>query len=537
MFRLPFILFSCLLFVSCQKETRVDKATREGILLLGNSADPKSLDPHVATGVLESNIMRAVFEGLINSDPKVDLGAPTGAALSVIPDDTYTIWTVKLRPDAKWSDGHPVTSEDFRFAYERMLLPDFAAQYAGMLYFLKGAEAFNKSKTKDFSTVGMTVTDPLSFTLTLRGSTPYFREILKHFTWYPIPKHIVLKHGSVSKQANRWSMPANLVGNGPFRITSFRRNDHIEVERNPHYWDSKNITLNGIRFLPVSNVFTEARMFRDGQMHITSTAAPESVDLMKKIDPRSLRQEPYLGTDFYRFNTKRKPLDDVRVRRAISMAIDRKALCKNVFRGATPAHGMTPPMGDYVPPQGAGYDPEKARVLLAEAGFPGGKGFPRLKVLIATKETNLTLATAAQAMWSQNLGIELEIENKEWTAYLAATQEMDYDIVSSGWLGDFIDPLTFLEMWTPGNDHNNTGWASTAYAETLEKSFHSTDPAERYGLLKEAETILLEDAPIAPIVWRGKNFLIHPSVEGWYPLLLDNHPFNSVRLVPQGIKR
>lgn len=536
--RLPYLILSaCLLLVSCQKESQVDKATREGILLLGNSADPKSLDPHVATGVLESNVMRAVFEGLINSDAKDDLGAPTGAALSVTPDETYTVWTVKLRPEAKWSDGMPVTSEDFRFAYERMLSPEYAAQYAGMLYFLEGAEAFNKGETKDFSTVGMKVTDPLGFILNLRGPTPYFREILKHFTWYPVPKHIVLRHGSMVKQGNRWCMSGNIEGNGPFRITSFRRNDHILVERNPHYWDVENVTLNGIRFLPVSNVFTEARMFRDGQMHITSTAAPESVDLMKRIDPGKLRQEPYLGTDFYRFNTKRKPLDDVRVRRAISMAIDRKALCDNVFRGSIPAYGITPPMGDYDPPHDADYNPAKARALLAEAGFPGGKGFPRLKVLIASKETNLTLATAAQAMWRNDLGIELEIENKEWTAYLAATQEMDYDIVSSGWLGDFIDPLTFLEMWMPGNEHNNTGWANPAYAAKINESFQSTDPGERYALLREAEAILLEDAPIAPIAWRGKNFLIHPSVEGWYPLLLDNHPYNSVRLVPREAKR
>jgi oligopeptide transport system substrate-binding protein len=537
MLRLIPILSACLLLFSCQKESQVDKATREGILLLGNSADPKSLDLQVVSGVLESNIIRSLFEGLINFDPKDDMGAPTGVAEEVTPDETYTVWNVKLRADAKWSDGEPVTSEDFAFSYERMLTPALGAEYAVMLYFMKGAEDFNRGKTKDFSTVGIKVIDAQNFTITLRGPTPYFRELLKHFTWYPVPKHVVLKHGSIGKMGNRWATVEHLVGNGPFRIVSFRRTDHIEVERNPYYWNAENVSLNGIRFLPVSNVFTEARMFRDGQLHITSTAAPEVVDLMKDIDPGSLRQEPFLGTDFFRFNTTRKTLDDVRVRRALSKALDRQALCDSVYRGSTPAYGITPPMGAYDPPKGAGYDPEGARKLLAEAGFPGGEGFPRLKLLIASKETNLTLATAVQAMYRKELGIDLEIENKEWTAYLAATHTMDYDIVSSGWLGDYIDPLTFLEMWIPGSDHNSTGWVNPAFTENLDKSFQATDPEVRFGYLKAAEAILLEDAPIAPIGWRGKNFLIHPAVKGWDPLLLDAHPYPYVRLVPQGKER
>jgi oligopeptide transport system substrate-binding protein len=533
MLRLIPILSASLLLFSCQKESQVDKATREGILLLGNSADPKSFDLHVVTGVLESHIMSALFEGLINFDAKDDLGAPTGVALSVTPDETSTVWTVKLRPDAKWSDGTKVTSEDFAFSYERILSPDLASKYAEMLYFLKGAEAFNKGETKDFSAVGINVTSPEDFTITLRGPTPFFREILKHYTWYPVPKHRVLEYGAIDLIGNQWSKPDHLVGNGPFRIKSYRRNDHIEVERNPNYWDAENVTLNGIRFLPISNVFTEARMFRDGQLHVTSTAAPEVVDLMKEIDPGSLRQEPYLGNILYRFNTKRAPLDDVRVRRALALAIDREAICKSVFRGFTPAYGITPPMGDYDPPHGVSLDPEQAQKLLAEAGYPGGEGFPRLKLLIASKETNATLATAVQAMWRDNLGVEVEIENKEWTAYLVATQSMDYDIVSGGWIGDYIDPLTFLEMWSPGNGNNNTGWDNQEFVGKLEESFKTADAAERYRLFREAEEILLAESPVTPLAWWGKNYLIHPSVKGWSPLLLDNHPYNSLRLVPQ----
>lgn len=520
--------------ISCQKESQVDRATREGILLIGNSSDPKSFDLHVVSGVLESNIIRALYEGLVQFHPTEDLGAPFGVALEVTPDETYTVWTMKLRPDAKWSDGESLTSEDFAFSYERILRPALAAKYSSMLYFLKGAEAFNKGETTDFSTVGIQVIDEHTFTLTLRGPTPYFRELLKHYTWYPVPKHVVLKHGKIDQIGNPWSKPENIESNGPFRIKSFRRNNHIEVERNPYYWDAKNVSLNGIRFLPISNSFTEARMFRDGQLHITYTAAPEIVDLMAKEDPGMLRKEPYLGTDFFRFNTTRKPFDDARVRRAMSMSIDREALCENVYRGYLPAYGMTPPMEGYDPPRGVIYDPEQGRKLLAEAGFPKGEGFPRMKMLIASQGSASTLVTAVQAMWRENLGIEVEIENKEWTAYLDATQKMDFDLVSAGWIGDYIDPLTFLEIFMLASDgNNNTGWENEEYKALLQKSFQETDPAERYRQLFAAEKILLDEAPIAPTAWRGKNYLMHPSVKGWDPLLLDSHPYNSIRLVPQ----
>ncbi|MBC7979853.1 MAG: peptide ABC transporter substrate-binding protein [Armatimonadetes bacterium] len=525
-------MLPCLAALACQKESQVEKATREGILLLGNSSDPKSFDPQVVSGVLENNIIRALFEGLVNFHPTEDLATPGGVALEVTPDETSTIWNVKLRPDAKWSDGEPVTAGDFAFSYERILTPELGAKYASMLYFMKGAEDFNLGKSKDFSTVGIKITDPRNFTITLRGPTPFFREILKHYTWYPVPRHAVLKYGKIGTRGNEWSRPENLITNGPFKIKSFRRTDHIEVERNPYYWDAANVSLNGIRFLPISNVFTEARMFRDGQIHITYSAAPEVVDLMNKIDASQVRQEPYLGTVIYRFNTTRKPLNDARIRRSLSMAINREAVCENVFRGFKPAYGMTPPMGGYDPPHGAAFDPAAARKLMAEAGFPKGRNFPRLKLLIASRETAATLATAIQAMWREHLGVEVEIENREWTAYIVATQNLEYDIAAGGWIGDYIDPLTFLEMWTPGNGNNNTGWDSPAFAAKLNASFQITNPAERYAILQQAEQILLADSPVAPIAWWGKNYLMHPAVQGWEPLLLDSHPYTSLKLVP-----
>ena len=517
---------------SCQKESQVDRATREGILLVGNANEPKGLDPHIVSGVLEANILRALFEGLIGNDPQSDTAAPAGAALEVTPDATATVWTAKLRPDGKWSDGVTVTAQDFAFSYQRILTPELGAKYSEMLFFLKGAEDFNKGKTKDFSTVGVEVVDDETLRLTLRGPTPYFREILKHYTWTAVPRHVVLKHGKIGQRGNPWTRPENLVSNGPYQLKSWRRNDHIEVERNPHYWNAAKVTLNGVRFLPVSNLYTEARMFRDGQLHMTYAATPEVVDLMKKENPAALRQEPYVGTVFYRFNTTRKPLDDPRVRQALSFATNRQAICDNVFRGYKPAYAMTPPMGSYDPPHLAGYDPEKARRLLAEAGYPGGKGFPRLKILLASRETAATVAQAVQAMFRETLGIEVEIENKEWNAYIVAMQDLDYDIGFAGWIGDYLDPLTFLEMWTPGNGNNNTGWDSPAFADLLRQSFQEVDATKRFDLLRQAETLLVGEAPVLLVAWYARNYLIHPSVEGWHPLLLANNPYQFIRLVP-----
>lgn len=523
----------CLLLNSCQKESQVDKATREGILLVGNSNEPKGLDPHIVSGVIESNILRSLMEGLIVSDPADDLGAPGGAALEVTPDPTATIWTAKLRPNGKWSDGMPVTARDFMFAYERLLTPELGATYADMLYFMVGAEDFNKGKTTDFKTVGVEMLDDETLRFHLRGPTPYFKEVLKHYTWGPVPRHVVLKFGTIAQRGNPWTRPENFVGNGPFKLKSWRRSDHIEVDRNPYYWNAANVTLNGVRFLPVNNLYTEGRMFRNRQLHVTYTAAPEVVDLMKKELPKELRQEPMFSSTFYRFNTERKPLDDIRVRQALSYSVDRQALCDYVFRGFKPAYALTPPMAMYDPPHVAAFDKDKAKRLLAEAGYgEGGKAFPRLKVLVASRETATTLAQALQAMWRETLGVEVEIDFKEWTAYLAATQTGDYDIAYGGWSGDYIDPLTFVEMWTTKGGNNNTGWSSPEYMKILQESYQESDGKRRMDLLRQAEGIVIEEAPILVIAWNARNYLLHPSVEGWNPLLLSNNPYQYMRLIP-----
>ncbi|MCB1235685.1 MAG: peptide ABC transporter substrate-binding protein, partial [Verrucomicrobiae bacterium] len=446
----------------------VDEATAKGILIRGNAAEPKGLDPHLVSGVLEDNIIRALFEGLCTEHPEKD-GVPLpGAAESWEANADFTEWVFHLRKDARWSDGEPVTAEDFLFSYERILTPALGAEYAGMLYYVVGAQDFNEGKTTDFSTVGVSADDDYTLRVRLRGSIPFLPELVKHYTWYPVPKHTVLKFGRMDDPFSEWTRPKNIVSNGPFVLKSWRLNDHIEVEKNPLYWDAKTVGLNGVRFLPVVNGYTECRMFFNRQMHLTYTMPPELKAFAKEKFPDEWRGELYLGVLFMRCNTERGALGDKRVRKALSLALDRESLIENVVQGGQePARGIVPPFGGYESPGTVRTDAAEARRLLAEAGFPGGAGFPDFKLLITDRDTAKKLGEAIQGMWRDELGIRVRIEQMEWGSYLQSQFEKQYDLALGGWIGDYLDPTTFLDMWVTDGGNNNTSWSNRDYEALL----------------------------------------------------------------------
>lgn len=520
-----------LLIASCENRTSVEKATEAGILVIGNSNEPKGLDLHLVSGVLESNIIRALFEGLCVEHPSEDGIALPGAAASWSANDDFTVWTFKLQPEGQWSDGVPVTAHDFVFSYQRMLHPKIPAKYSDMLYFIKGAEDYNKERNPDPNSIGARAIDDHTLEITLRGPTPFLPEITKHYTWYPVPRHIVLEYGEIYSAFTDWTDPGNMESNGPFKLKSWNPTHHIEVERNLHYWDAKTVSLNGIRYLPISNTYTESRMFLDDQIHMTYTLPPEMIPYAQEHMPEMLRQEPYVGVRFMRVNTLNKALDDPRVRHALAAAINQSALIDGVLRGGQlPAHGITPPFGDYVTPNAVNFDPEKARKLLADAGYPGGKGFPEFKFLTTDRDAGRRNAEAFQAMWKEHLGINIRIEQREWTTYLQRQYDADYDICAGGWIGDYLDPTTFLEMWIKDGGNNNTAWSSKEYEAKLREAENTADAKRRLEILAEAETILVTDLPVIPVYWYTTNYLLRPEVEGWEPLLLNNHPFKFVRL-------
>jgi oligopeptide transport system substrate-binding protein len=621
-----------LLLTGCKRETMVERANRDGIMLVGNSAEPRSLDLQLVSGVPESKILTSLFEGLVGDHPSKDDTMAPGTAARWEHNDDFTEWTFHLQPNARWSDGAPLTAEDFVFSYHRMLNPILAAPYAAMLHTIKNAETYNRDERghilcgldesfavawetlrlanfhgdhsskanalleKEFSSlshtekksvlatkgldrmsaehlsallgdptlfdwpaeiptdartlvlqrlldhletgepdlfekakVGVRAAAPHTLVITLREPVPYLPSMTRHTSWFPVPRHVITRFGKMTDRFTDWSKIGNLVGNGPFQLHVWRNNHYIEVRRNPYYWDAANVGLNGIKFFPIENAYTETRSFLAGQLHTTYALPPDLLARVRKHHPEYLRTEPYVGTVFLRFNTTRPGLDNVKVRQALSLAINRQELCRYIYEGYSPALGLTPKLGDYQPLDLLRYDMEKAKALLAEAGYPGGKGLPSFAVLMSRPTPTVE---ALQASFRE-LGIRITVEQKDWGSNIAAQQELNYDISLGGWIGDYLDATTFLAMWTKGNGNNNSGWSSTEYEALLRKAAQQSDPAQRATILARAEALMLADAPIAPIAWYSRVYLHRPEVHGWHPLVLDNHPWKAITLVPQ----
>lgn len=516
--------------------TSAERAAREGILIVGNNQEPLSLDPHKATAVADGKIITALLEGLVRPDAEDDARVHPGAAERWEHNDAADVWTFYLRRDAVWSDGRPVTSRDFAYAYQRLLHPEFAGKYAEMLYPLRGAEAYNRGLAA-WETVGVETPDDYTLRLHLSGPTPHLPCLLLHFTWCPIPAHVVEATGGMLDRRSLWTAREHWVGNGAYVLEAHRYNDYLSVRANPRYWRAAEVRNRGVRFLPIVNGYTETRMFMDGKLHISNNVPPELLSLARAQAADAYCQDPYYCTIFYRLNTTRPPLNDERVRRALSLAIDRDTLVQKVVRGAgRAAFGFTPGGAGYsavAPAEASLSQPERiaeAQRLLAEAGFASGRGFPTLELMTTSRDVQRVMAETIQAMWKESLGIHVEIRSCEWTAYKAAQQNMDYDISSSSWSGDYLDPATFVELWRSGGGNNCTGWGSAECDAALAaaRSAHSTE--ERRQQLRRAEESMLRAQPLIPLYWSERTYLKSPAVSGWHPLILDNHPLDAVRV-------
>lgn len=529
--RLAFSALVCSLLVACGGPTEADKAVEDGILLIGNGTEPKGLDPHLVTGVPESQLLRALMEGLVSPHPTDDLAPAPGVAETWESNADFTVWTFNLR-DTQWSNGDPVRAGDFVYSWQRILSPALGAEYSEMLYVIRGADDFHQGLTEDFSQVGVRALDDRTLEVTLEGPTPHFLGMLMHTSFLPVNPQVVDAHGGMTDRQSGWSTLENYVGNGPFQLKDWVTNQIIEVERNPNYWDAATVQLNGIRFFPIDNVGTEEAMFRDGRLHVTSTVSPDKIPSFQQEMPDQLRIEPYLGSYFYRINTTRPPFDDVRVRRALALSIDKQLLVDRVTQGGqAPATGFVPSgISGYTPSDSVQFNAEEAQRLLAEAGYPGGEGFPTAEVLINTSESHRKIAQALQAMWKETLGIDVGIYNQEWKVYLDSQSQLDYDISRAGWIGDYVHPTSFLDIFTSGNGNNDTGWSNAQYDGLIGSARVASSEAERMQLLRQAETILLDEMPIVPIYWYTLVYLKDPRVQGWEPKLLDNHPFKHVSL-------
>lgn len=533
--RLLFLLVALGLAGGCSsRESAVERGNREQVLHRGVGHDLAHLDPHLAVNITEMDVISALFEGLVAEDP-VDLRPVPGVAerWDVSPDGlTYTF---HLRAAARWSNGEPVTAGDFVAAWQRVLTPALAADNASLLYVLEGAQAFHKGATQDFSQVGARALDARTLRLTLEHPTPHLLPLLTHTVWLPVNLAAIAQHGSVSDRATAWTRPDRLVGNGPFVLRAWKPNQYVAVERSDTYWDAARVRLRGIHFYPVDSRDAEERMFRSNQLHLTYVLPASKLDTYRRAEPHLLRIDPYLDTYFLRLNLRHPTFGDVRVRRALSLAIDRTAIVEKILRGGQrPAHALTPPdLAGYTPPDAAMTDAVEARRLLAEAGYPEGRGFPAIEFLYNSSENHRVIAEALQEMWRRELGIGVQLINQELKVVQAERRAGRYQLLFSDWVGDYLDPLTFLEIMRSDSGNNYTGWANASYDSLLFAAARNADPAARAAQLREAESVMLAAAPIIPLYYNTHAFLIRPSVRGWHPTLLDHHPYKHVWLEPQ----
>src|SRR6516225_10860712 len=510
----------------------IEEANRHKVLLLTEGSEPRTLDPQLAAGVPEHRIVVALTVGLVEDDPNDQSKEIPGLADRWEHNEDFSVWTFHIRENGKWSNGDPVTAQDFVFSYKRILTASLGAPYSDALFIIKGAEDYYHGKVKDFSQVGVKALDDHTLRIELAGPTPYFLSALLHDSWYPVNPKTILKFGAIDERDTKWTRPENYVGTGPFKIKAWRPNDVIELERNPLYWDAKTVKLNGINFYSIENEDTADRAFWAGQLHKTLTITLNKVPYYRREHPDIIHLSPYEGVYFYRLNVERKPLDNPKVRLALNLALDRESICKNILRAdRRPATGFTPPgMGDYKPLDVMHYDPERARQLLAEAGYPNGKGFPRMKILFNTLEAHRTIAEAIQQMWKEELNIDVGLENQEWKVYLESQNTFNYDISRSAWIGDFMDPVTFLTLWTTGNGNNNTHWSNPKYDELIRAAGQTSDPKARLDLLHRAEELFLSEPPVVLVYWYVRQDLMDPSVKNWNPVALDNHNYKFIDL-------
>jgi oligopeptide transport system substrate-binding protein len=496
-------------------------------LVIGVPYTPFSLDPHIGTGLEEYNIMRALFEGLCSDGPEEEGEAYPGMAESWTHSSDYKTWTFKLRKSNTWSDGKPLTAHDFVYSYQRILNPETNSRYCSMLFDIKNATEYNAGKIQDFSEVGVIVLDDFTLQIELHRSLPYLPELVKHFTWYPVPKHIIEKHNN---NVSEWIKPNKIVSNGPFTLMSNIKGKNITVIKNPAYWDQKTVKLNSINFLIVPNPKETLNLIQNGIVHIMDINHRLFPKPLKELFPETSYQYPSYQSTFLRCNTT-GDLKNKLVRKAIGLAIQREKLKASINDSSVIISAtMTPPGAGYTPPIVTNGNIMEAKKLMKEAGFPDGVGFPEITLLTADNNVNVKLATELANQLKDSLGIIIKPEIEEWFNYAGKKAQLDYDLALGGWFGDYLDPTSFLDVWREDDMNNCTGWANEDYENLILKANLAPTSIKRMQILADAEKQMLEDYPIIPLFWHHPNSFVQTNVKGWKPRLNANFPYKYLSL-------
>lgn len=491
-------------FVGCGGD---DKATagkaKEQKIIYNLGADPKTIDPALNEEVQAGTTIRNSFEGLMKCDEN-DKAIP-GVAEKFDLSEDKKVYTFHLRDNAKWSDGKAVTAEDFAYAWKRALDPKTASPYAYQLYYIVGAEDFNTKKS-DGSNLGIKVIDEKTLEVTLNNATPYFPELMAFPTYMPVRKDVV-------EGNDKWATkPETYVSNGPFKLTEWRQKDALIYSKNEHYWNKDAVKLESVEYRLIGDENTAFSAFKTGQIDMVDSIPPEEIDGAVANGTGTIY--PQLGTYYYSVNVSgndmsKEALRDPKVTKALNLAIDREAIVKNVTKGGqAPATSFIPSgvkgsdgkafsKKEYFPAKG---DVEGAKKLLEEAGYPGGKGLPTFTLMFNTEGAHSQIAQAVQGMWKE-IGVNVELKNQEWKVFQATRNNKQYEIARHGWVGDYVDPITFLDLFVTGAGTNDAGYSSAKYDDLIAKSKAELDPAKREQLLKDAEEVILNDMPIIPIYY------------------------------------
>lgn len=507
------------LLVGCTKQSVTPE---QSILRISQRNEPGTLDPAAANLPDELFIIRALSEGLVTPHPDGGEPLPAAAERWDVSADGLT-WTFHLRRNSTWSNGEPVTARDFIASYERVLTPATAAPKASLLFSVRGAEAFYRGELADFAQVGFAAPDSHTLRITLTRPTPQLLAYVASGPWIPVNPRVVQKLG------RDWIRPGNFVGNGPFVLREWQPNQRIVVERRADYWDAGRIHLDAIHFLAFDNGDAEERAFRAGQIDVTMSVPTAKIAGYAAQNPSPLRQIPLHETRYLSFNTQRSPLGDIRVRRALSLALDRNAIATRVKQGGqVPAYHFVPDgLGGFQPAESITEDAAAARALLSEAGFPSGAGFPSLEM---TGWSETPVLEAIQAMWKQQLGITVRIGVRDAKVHIASLESADYDIAFMTAIPDVADPANLLADLRSTSSANYPHWQNPEYDGLLESADEAQSNQARLSALAAADALITAKSPVAPLYFNTKNILVSPRVLGWREDALWNRFYKDVSL-------
>ncbi|MGX2973502.1 ABC transporter substrate-binding protein [Ursidibacter arcticus] len=488
-------------------------------VVINNSAEPQSFDPHKTEGVPESQVVYQLLEGLVTKDSDGNIIPGTAVSWESTPD--FKVWTFKLRPEAKWSNGDPVTAHDFVYSWQRLANPNTASPYASYLDYLQveNAQAVIEGKKKP-EELGLKAVDDYTFQVTLSNPVPYLVGMTTHQSMLPVPQKVVEKLGDA------WVKKENYVGNGAYKLADHVINEKIVFERNPSYWNDKETVINKATFLAVVSSNTDVQRYRAGEIDITNYGLPpEQFPKLKAELPNELFVTKTLATYMYEINNKKAPFDNVKVREALNLALDRNVITDKVLaQGQEATYVFTP---TYISEGGQIQQPEyskqpmnerneKAIKLLEEAGY--SKSNPlKFTILYNTNENHKKIAIAAASIWKSNTKglIDVKLENQEWKSYIDSRRQGNYDIARAGWSGDYDQATTFVNYFLSTSSNNTGFYKSEEYDNAVAESYKATDAAGREAAYAKAEAILAKDAAVIPVYNYVNTRLVKPYVKGY----------------------